>query len=380
MVFLSYKSEDCHAVRMVAEWLAFNDIPTWFAEYEILLAERGLDDIEWAIGQAVKRCSVAVVFTNDLYAGSAWCSLEVSAILEHLAPEDILEVCIPHESGPRGRFPGLAAVEQVVFDDRHQVDIDRLEECFRAKGWLRGQRLVGLEPLPPAPEQYLELREYGRRVDVRGWEPLPQLHPLEHYYLRRMPEPVELCVWITTLPYGHVGLARGAGPIDDRRVFGEMIRLSLDWRRKLLVEGVARMEPLGVHLFHLGAVSHYAISYKLSGFQGRSYLAMSHEAMLRDVVCRKYVITVEPVDGDGLAEIALIFRTFGDAMTLHRLSPLFEHTAASLLTEGDLQADGACRGGARLTPPAPPYAVFGGQRAQRRGCLIEPIVRLLGLR
>jgi len=214
VVFLSYKSEDCHVVRMVAEWLGFNDIPTWFAEYEILLEERDLEDIEWAIRQAVKGCSVALVFTNDLYAGSEWCSLEMSAILAHLAPEDVLEVCIPHESGPHERFPGLAAVEQVVFDDRYQVSLDRLEECFRAKGWLGKQRLVGLEPLPSAPERYLELREYGRRVDVRGWEPLPQLHPLEHYYLRRMPEPVELCVWITPLPHGHAGLARGPGPID----------------------------------------------------------------------------------------------------------------------------------------------------------------------
>ena len=146
-IFISYKSEDCHAARTLAEWLEYNRIPTWFAEYQIRLdeqdqfalerASRGArcdatDDDSWenlllgnedepddlsperreaidretdeilrqvspvssesadlacgsltqTLRSGVRQCSHALILTNDLYAGSEWCSVEAKAVLE----------------------------------------------------------------------------------------------------------------------------------------------------------------------------------------------------------------------------------------------------------------------------------------------------------
>ena len=370
-LFLSYKSEDCHAVRLVAEWLGYNRIPTWFGEYAILLDDRGTGDIDAAIRNGIDTSSHALIFTNDLYSQSEWCSLEAERLLERLPPENILEVCIPRHAAVHGRFPGLARADRLVFRTRHKVKLAKLEQQMRAKDWLGPEPLRGLQRLRAQRSRLLALPYFRRILDASDWDTVSVDDPLELYFRRDIDGPISLCVWTTLLPYEPKTRRLWSGPMDDRRVFEENIGLTQKFRRDLRGQFGIGFRPLGIHLFHLGDYSHYAMSYELSG--------ADIDGTVGPLVCRRYVIRAEPVEGPGMAELALMFRTPGDLHRLHRLAPLFEYTAATLYATMDRRPPGSPGSGAPFFQHPPPQAIFGDVPTRDGGgCLLAPLAALLG--
>jgi hypothetical protein len=119
-VFISYKSEDVALARRVADALTAAGSRVWFAEYQVLLQRR--ERFQVAILRGIFKARYGLALTNDRWAESPHCDVEIRALLTAHDPERILELRVPAEELPHRRHPALAAspflesrdVEQVV--------------------------------------------------------------------------------------------------------------------------------------------------------------------------------------------------------------------------------------------------------------------------
>lgn len=107
-VFLSYKSENVHLVRRIAEALLADGYAVWFAEYQVLL--QNYDRFQEAIDTGTRTCRYGVCFTNDRYVDSPYCRREIEQLLDpgNCGPDNIIEIMVPDEPGTRARYPDLS--------------------------------------------------------------------------------------------------------------------------------------------------------------------------------------------------------------------------------------------------------------------------------
>ncbi len=73
--FVSYKSEDANEVRTIVDSLLANGLNVWFAEYFVLLPK--YDDFQALIDSAIDSSHHGILFTNEAWARSLYCQLEV---------------------------------------------------------------------------------------------------------------------------------------------------------------------------------------------------------------------------------------------------------------------------------------------------------------
>jgi hypothetical protein len=88
--FISYKSEDVHKVRPIAEQLVASGRNVWFAEHEVLLANR--ERFQEAIANGAHRSDRGLCFTNKLYEGSEYTMYELNLLLKTCGCRNILAV------------------------------------------------------------------------------------------------------------------------------------------------------------------------------------------------------------------------------------------------------------------------------------------------
>ncbi len=103
--FISYKSENVELARLIADQLIASGKKIWFAEYEVLLHKR--EKFQQAIDNGLKQSNYGVALTNNLYARSPYCSIEIAGLLEHCGSDKVFEIKVPNEVKPHINFPDL---------------------------------------------------------------------------------------------------------------------------------------------------------------------------------------------------------------------------------------------------------------------------------
>ena len=87
-VFISYKSEDVHLSRQIAEHLMSKGYKTWFAEYEILIDD--LQKIDEKIDQGLRSCNKAVIVIGPKYFESPYCKREYEYLTSALPKNKVM--------------------------------------------------------------------------------------------------------------------------------------------------------------------------------------------------------------------------------------------------------------------------------------------------
>jgi len=186
-IFISYKTEDANEVREVAECLVANGVRMWFGEYEIR-AEIYDDDqaVQRSIDDGILRSRHALVFTNDRWASSEYCALEMDGILRKFEPSShastgphdrragaIIEVFLPKEAKPHAKWPVLKNVPAIVY--RGQVG-EILEFINRQQWFDRALKLPSATRIETDSEERRSLR-YGASMALGRFVEAPELYP-----------------------------------------------------------------------------------------------------------------------------------------------------------------------------------------------------------
>jgi len=163
-VFISYKSDNVHIARYIADQLIASGVNAWFAEYNILLVDR--DFFQKFIDEAIGKSKYGLAFTNDLYAASEYCYKEMDQLLEHCGPGKTLEIMIPQEPQTRNKFPQLKNSPSYVYRGD-------LNELFAFIKKITGWKVTSDRELKERREKEAfegECLEETYTIDVSGWE------------------------------------------------------------------------------------------------------------------------------------------------------------------------------------------------------------------
>ena len=175
-LFISYRTTDSTVARQVTERLIASGVKVWFAEYELLVkeqlmmrraSEQARDAfIHKVLLQGMNGSTHGLALTNDSYAESVWCGMEIRHLLSRHAPDRLFEVMIPHEHMPHQRFPGLLRCPGMEF--RGNVD-EVLTFLAGRTGWNLDGNGAGEPASAGAMYQGMCMgRPYT--LDVSGWE------------------------------------------------------------------------------------------------------------------------------------------------------------------------------------------------------------------
>ena len=261
-LFVSYKSQDAAVAREVVDRLIASGLSVWFAEYEVLLLR---DRFREAILRGIGRSPVALAITNDRYAASVHCRMEMEELLQRLGPSQVMEARLPPEDETHRTFPELAGSRQV---ESSSVD-DILDFVRRETGW-------GIGPAPTTEgsrPRTVEGRAFGGtyvldssgwEVDERGGERLegetirgPVFHLAEGEH--------RLVGNIYSGPEVAPEARREGRTTDDRAMYDALI----PYVRKHV--GTLDAGVRGVHLLFHGGFSQMLVTYRLAGYWTRKY-------------------------------------------------------------------------------------------------------------
>ena len=307
-VFLSYKSQNVHLVRCVADAMIASGLRVWFAEYTILLVAR--DQFERFIRDGIAQSQRGVCFTNDRFVSSPYCRSELEQLLKlsELDPCHVIEVTIPKEAEPHARYPQLASVPSLEFHGDSNELLGRLAEKLG----------VAIDPLPALSVE----TELPRRFDVFGKSFSLQmaLWDVKEETFRKPLVAGQCCSFCQNLDgYTLQGnLIVGKDYLtprswemveDDRRCYDASLRYAEEycarWARQCR----------GVHLFFLHGFSHPVITYSWKGGWHRRYSV------------------VLPMPGGyaaGLVEFAFVFRVVAPFQTYCRYVHMMDSLVGSL--------------------------------------------------
>jgi hypothetical protein len=279
-LFISYKSDDVHLVRPVAERLLASGVRVWFAEYEILLIQRNA----WAraVAGGIRKSRYAVCFTNDTFARSPDCREELEHVLACKAGENIIEIQCPPEALTHREYPKLA--------DSPHTSFQCADETLRFLGRVTGLRIEpGDGGERAARPTSFPFGQTGYSLDLDGWEierGIPQITPETadpDTYGPRFRR------WsASTLLWGHLLLgpqdmqrAAFAPNEDSDRAYYEAA-VEFAW---LFYGKKWKQQCLGVHLITLGGAKHPAFTTRvLPGTLSRLYsLVLPHPETGKDV-------------------------------------------------------------------------------------------------
>ena len=212
-----------------------------------------------------------ICFTNDLYADSKYCRREVEILLQHLSPQNILEIAFPRGDRTHTVFPTLISARSLV------VPVSRVEDRSSTLSVTDANRIlqfiseaIGIRFDPCSFEEAgyskrFEGRLHGIRysIDLAGWSlkkpglfnKLTSWKSLGPMYTRQAPDGSAM--------WGHLlagaqdasvkRIAIGAG--SDREYYEEALKFASSFYRHFQGH-----HCIGVHLLFSEGVSHPAFT------------------------------------------------------------------------------------------------------------------------
>lgn len=326
-IFVSYRSIDAHVARQVAEQLVASGLRVWFAEYQILL--RNWDRFEAAILKGIRRSAFGLAITNDGYANSSNCQLEMAELIERLGPSCLLEVRLPDEGGTHHVFPEVAASPH--FTPRNTQEIGSFVQ--EQTGWkVRPLAEIDASATPRKVEGICLGERYT--LDVTGWtvvDPRGYHHPDE-----TVEGPVLQYAGGTRPLHANVFAGREyaeeARPdersLDNRAMYHALMAYL---PRHL---GRLRADLRGLHLLFHGGLSQMAVTYTMKGYW-----------------TRKYSIILPHPSGEGAAEFVFTFGFVGPFQEYCHHARLMDALVTSLNWGDDAVRPGAHALPQSVSPP-----------------------------
>jgi hypothetical protein len=348
-LFISYKSENANAVREVADALIAGGLKVWFAEYQILLGNYA--DFEAAIRRGIESSRYALVFTNDLWAASPYCQLEIDHILAQHGAGRLLEVFIPRDPGPHQRTPALAGAPGLTWNGQpRDIAVFLVQETA-----LHLRSLPPLRAEPPDGEPPRQALRFGASFCPGPLKELtpPLMHRLqvwggwlvgEDYYFKGelAGYRVQLLLHINPFrPVVDADVVEADGAQDDRRTYGSFREYARKWLGELGYLDV------GLHLFQAAGRCHLGLSFIERGS------SRTHASEGKERWHRRYALVLRDAAGHPNGEADLDFAVElpageqGDDQglaVLGRIGPSCESIAATFrATPEPFQAPGEVR-------------------------------------
>ncbi len=329
-VFLSYKSENANLVRVVAEKLIARGARVWFAEYNVLTGN--YHDFQGEIDRGIDESAFGVIFSNNQWADSPYCRLEIDRLLSRLPKERILEIAVPREAGPLEALPVLREVPSLIYDG----DADKVVEFLAREAGLslapppapshandsavRIFGSAGLE-LTLMPDVFRTYKEFGRPREGQPGSGIEDLRAWLKGNVAGLETDLFVYAWGDSTTLSELPDAP-SGPLDDREAYRRLISYAGNWLAR------NQFNDVGLHLFFHLQQSHYAMTY----------IYPSPRFPGTETWERRYVITFESPRPGQRGEIILVFTTHlpeelpdEDALTRWcQAAPEFEAIAASL--------------------------------------------------
>lgn len=325
-VFISYKIINSDIVRQVVAWLEHNGVDTWFAEAQIPLDFQFHDEkIAELIAEGVSKCTHAIVFSNEMYASSKWCTIEAEQLARKFgrAPTArILQVLLPEETSTFELLPILGewTTHSICLDPHTFPDLTILEASMRVCGW----SLPNPMKCVVTNDEWLELRHdlplLGLSVNLQGFEledmksevdPAGDDYQQEDLFYVDVKGSVRLCI-----SSSRHDRRTTAFSMNDTISDGELRRQAVE-RAKLFAEdsrqlGAEHCDITAVHLCFLGNKSHFGITYEMEF------------PMYGTIAARKYCLHAWDQRTRNHYEIILTFHVYGAMRRLIALSPLLD--------------------------------------------------------
>jgi len=268
-IFLSYKSEDAVAVRMIAEQLRCQGIGVWFAEYNITM--KGRLYFQELIDAAISDCDFGVCFTNDLYADSEYCRREVEQLLLRLPPENIIEIAFPRGDRTHQIFPQLSGAHfldvPISLSNGRSVTLS-VDDANRILNFISESTGTHVESClyqEPGYSKRIEYRTRGIRysIDLAGWSlETPGLltklfgwSSLGPMYKRQTPDGHAMWGRILSGPQDVWRKNIGIKTASDRGYYEEALKFA-----QYFFENARRQHCAGVHLLFAEGLSHPAFT------------------------------------------------------------------------------------------------------------------------
>lgn len=329
-IFISYKSEDAVAVRMIAEQLRAQGASVWFAEYDVTISKRA--EFQVAIDTAIAECDYGLCFTNDVYAGSEYCRDELEKLLRRLPPERIVEVGLPGGDRTHGLFPTLSSspfLEVPVTRENGHSGVLEPVAADRILGFVSETTGIPLGPCGYECPEYVKRLRYqthGLRysLDFAGWSMkkpgiLPRLiawRSLGPVFERYSPDGSFMWgkIMVGKMDAGVKRFA--AGEVDDRAYYKAALAFADSF--------FANVQPqhcIGAHLVFTQGWSHPAFTTIKKG-AGMAIM------MGRQTWRRLYSIVVSGPRGD--MEFAFFFFVRGRLESFLRCAHIMDHLVLSL--------------------------------------------------
>jgi hypothetical protein len=312
--FISYKSEDASLVRRVADMLVANGFKVWFAEYTILLTDRGR--FAEAIEDGIRRSKFGLAFTRDLYVASEHCRDELNRLLDpsNCGPGKVLEIRLRNENLTHEAFPQLVDSPQFQFNG----DVDSVLE-FVGQSTAREINTFERSTLTvPANRIYRDERGLYA-LDIGGWG-------------RANPGDLRTDLSCKTVLNGynaHWNLLIGpfipgtrqayrmSEAMDERTCYNFILEfVAREFLTLPMVQGVCR----GAHMLSVARYSQAAITYWFEGM-GSGYWTRRHSVVFPDS------------NPAGSTEFAFTFAFFGPFREYCRHAYLMDHLVESLRFE-----------------------------------------------
>jgi hypothetical protein len=298
-VFVSYKSDDVMVVRPVANALMAAGARVWFAEHQVLIADR--ERFQERIDDGIRRSARGVVFTNNRFVGSQYCRRELDQLLEVAGPGNVVEVLLPGEEAPHREYPALGESEAIDSSDREEIGQllaarlgVRLAERPRPRR--RGYRdaagrHAGTRGQPQAFEGELLGRPY--RIALDGWA-IEKDPATDERYSGMLPEFKYAVKW----PPLFVNLACGPDVAPEAERFQEVEG------DRAVYEYLLEYAPR-----HLEAIGADVRGVHLLLKDGRSQMGLTY--LNQDIWTRKVSVIVPNPAVSAMGEFVFTFGLFG---------------------------------------------------------------------
>jgi len=253
-VFISYKSKNVDIARAIADRLLASGLKVWFAEYQILLVDR--HRFQEAIDHGIQYSTYGIALTNDEYALSEYCGLELRQLLQYCGPGRIIEIMIPEEPMTHKKYAQLDEAIRHLYTGNLEKTLDFIS---KKTGW----RLV------PGWDEKVETKPHSfeglwldelYQLDVSGWNMVERyFHGGGPCFLKRVDGHevswnLQVGEEFSAQVYeSRLGLARQ----NDRSIYNALLDYTLYYFSDML----PGWQVTGVHLVFMMDVSHFAITY-----------------------------------------------------------------------------------------------------------------------
>lgn len=314
-VFISYKSDEVHGVRLIAEHLIACGLKVWLDEYDININDRKL--FMSAIDAAIQNCTHFIFFSSKQYFESKYCMHELQSIkrrsdvwpLKSLELRDIncLDIEVSNES------KGAEIIQQYF---------DFTDEAVCRKLWPKLSQFLKFEiPFDPPALRSMRTKHVFPSFSVGnlsfalacpGWEQTNskkglklnwrgRIRPVKFKYIFG-PRKVEC-----ELNIKFIGEPENFVYSQGRTHFEHFIEIAK------LVQN-QRTNCIGVHLIEIDGNSHIAFTHRLNG----------------KLFVRDYAIMTEKTYGEDSIYLHFRFKIFGSFQDFCRMARWMDDLVYSL--------------------------------------------------